>query len=207
MDWLSLYSIPIHNKALLFFLNFFIQLPNVLILLSVSGRDSATEVSNEFLAGALGFEFLLSNMDDKDIEILKHLSVDGRQSARQLSHRLGVSTVTILSRIKKLEEEKIIKGYSVRLNHELLGFDITAIIEIKTNKGKMLDIENEIAKNDSVIAVYDITGDADMVVIAKFKTRELLSEFIKKISAISNVENTLTHLVLNTIKEDNRLIE
>jgi len=46
-----------------------------------------------------------------------------------------------------------------------------------------------------------------MMIIAKFKNRESLSEFIKKISAISNVENTLTHLVLNTIKEDNRLIE
>ena len=45
-------------------------------------------------------------MDDKDIEILKHLSVDGRQSARQLSHRLGVSTVTILTRIKKLGGRK-----------------------------------------------------------------------------------------------------
>jgi len=146
-------------------------------------------------------------MDDKDIEILKHLSVDGRQSARQLSHRLGVSTVTILSRIKKLEEQNIIQGYSVRLNHELLGFDITALIEIKSNKGKMLEIESEIAKYDNTIAVYDITGDADMVILAKFKTRELLSDFVKKVSAIPNVENTLTHLVLNTIKEDNRLIE
>ena len=146
-------------------------------------------------------------MDDKDIEILKHLSVDGRQSARQLSYRLGVSTVTILSRIKKLEQQNIIQGYSVRLNHELLGFEITAIIEIKTNKGKMLEIENEIAKFDSTIAVYDITGDADMVIIAKFKTRELLSDFVKKVSALPNVENTLTHLVLNTIKEDNRLVE
>ncbi len=146
-------------------------------------------------------------MDDKDIEILKHLSVDGRQSARQLSHRLSVSTVTVLSRIKKLEEKNIIKGYSVRLNHELLGFDITAIIKIKTSKGKMLEIENEIAKYDSTIAVYDVTGDADMVIIAKFKTREFLSDFVKKVSAIPNVENTLTHLVLNTIKEDNRLIE
>jgi Lrp/AsnC family transcriptional regulator for asnA, asnC and gidA len=118
-------------------------------------------------------------MDHKDIEILKHLSVDGRQSARQLSHRLGVSTVTILSRIKKLEKENIIQGYSVRLNHELLGFDITAIIEIKTSKGKMLEIEDEIAKYDSTIAVYDVTGNADMV----------------------------THLVLNTIKEDDRLVE
>ena len=134
-------------------------------------------------------------MDDKDIEILKHLSVDGRQSARQLSHRLGVSTVTILSRIKKLEAENIIQGYSVRLNHELLGFDITAIIEIKTNEGKMLEIENEIAKYESTIAVYDITGDADMVIIAKFKNREFLSAFIKKISAIPNVENlSLIHI-------------
>jgi len=46
-----------------------------------------------------------------------------------------------------------------------------------------------------------------MVIIAKFKTRELLSDFVKKVSTIPNVENTLTHLVLNTIKEDNRLIE
>ena len=102
--------------------------------------------------------------------------------------------MTILSRIKKLEEQNIIQGYSVRLNHELLGFDITALIEIKSNKGKMLEIESEIAKYDSTIAVYDITGDADMVILAKFKTRELLSDFVKKVSAIPNVENTLTHL-------------
>ena len=146
-------------------------------------------------------------MDDKDIIILKHLLIDARQSARQLSHRLGVSTVTILSRIKKLEGENIIQGYSARLNHELLGYDITAIIEIKTNKGKMLEIENEIAKQDNVVAVYDVTGNADMIIIAKFKNRELLSEFVKKISLMTNVENSITHLVLNTIKEDNRLIE
>jgi DNA-binding Lrp family transcriptional regulator len=146
-------------------------------------------------------------MDDKDITILKHLLIDARQSARQLSHRLGVSTVTILSRIKKLEGENIIQGYSARLNHELLGYDITAIIEIKTNKGKMLEIENEIAKQDNVVAVYDVTGNADMIIIAKFKNRELLSEFVKKISLMPNVENSITHLVLNTIKEDNRLIE
>ena len=46
-----------------------------------------------------------------------------------------------------------------------------------------------------------------MIIIAKFKTREFLSDFVKKISTIPNVQNTLTHLVLNTIKEDVRLIE
>jgi DNA-binding Lrp family transcriptional regulator len=145
-------------------------------------------------------------MEDKDEQILKYLLSDARRSARQLSHTLGVSTVTMISRIKKLEEKKIIKGYSARLDHELLGYDITVIIEIKTNQGKMLEIENEIAKHENVIAVYDITGNADTLIIAKFKDRKDLSVFVKKLSAIPNVENTLTHIVLNTIKEDDRLI-
>jgi len=146
------------------------------------------------------------NVDEKDLQILKHLLVDARQSARQLSQRLDVSTVTMISRIKKLEEKKIIKGYSARLDHDLLGYDITAVIEIKTNQGKMLEIENVIAKETNVISVYDITGDADTLVIAKFKDRSSLSKFVKKISAIPNIENTVTHIVLNTIKEDSRLI-
>jgi len=145
-------------------------------------------------------------IDDKDIKILTHLLTDARQSARQLAHRLDVSTVTMISRIKKLEQRKIIQGYSARLDHELLGYDFTAIIEIKTTKGKMLEIENKIAKQDNVIAVYDITGDADTIVIAKFKDRKSLSSFVKKLLEMPNVENTVTHIVLNTIKEDDRLI-
>jgi len=145
-------------------------------------------------------------MDDRDVQILTHLLTDARQSARQLALRFGISTVTMISRIKKLEENKIIQGYSARLDHELLGYEITAIIEIKTTKGRMLEIENEIAKQDNVIAVYDITGDADTIVIAKFKDRKSLSIFVKKLSAVPNIENTVTHIVLNTIKEDDRLI-
>jgi len=145
-------------------------------------------------------------IDDRDIKILTHLLTDARQSARQLAHRLGISTVTIISRLKKLEENKIIKGYSARLDHELLGYDITAIIELKTTEGKMLEIENKIAKQDNVIAVYDITGDADTLIIAKFRNRKSLSSFVKKLLVIPNVENTVTHIVLNTIKEDDRLI-
>ena len=146
------------------------------------------------------------SFDEKDEKILKHLLVDARQSARQLAHKLNISTVTMISRLKKLEEKKIIQGYTIRLNHSALGYDITGIIEVTTTKGKMVEIEDEIAKNENVCAVYDITGNADIMVIGKFKDRTSLSEFVKKISSIPNVENTITHLVLNTVKEDNRFI-
>ena len=144
--------------------------------------------------------------DEKDDKILRYLLSDGRQSARQLAHTLNMSTVTAISRIKKLEKNKVIQGYSVRLDHESLGYEITVIIEIKTSNGKMLEIEEEIAKHENVIAVYDMTGDTDTLVIAKFKNRKSVSIFVKKLLGIPNVENTVTHIVLNTIKEDNRLI-
>lgn len=146
------------------------------------------------------------DFDEKDEKILKHLLVDARQSARQLAHKLNVSTVTMISRLKKLEEKNIIKGYTVRLNHEALGYDITGIIEVTTTKGKMVEIEGEISKIENVCAVYDVTGNADILVIGKFKDRTSLSKFVKKISCIPNVENTVTHLVLNTVKEDDRFI-
>ncbi|HET9009805.1 MAG TPA: Lrp/AsnC family transcriptional regulator [Nitrosarchaeum sp.] len=145
------------------------------------------------------------NLDKTDEKILKNLMVDARLSARQLALKLGMSTVTVLSRIKKLEKEKIIKGYTALIDHEKLGYNLTAVIEIIAKKDKILDIEVELSKIDNVCGVYDITGNTDTLVIAKFKSRSELSEFVKGLASIQNIENTITHVVLNTAKEDFRL--
>lgn len=146
------------------------------------------------------------SIDEIDLKILKNLLVDARQSARKLSLKLGISTVTVLSRIKKLEKLKIIKGYSAILDDEKLGYDLTAIIEISVKKGQMALVEKEVSTLDNVCAVYDITGQTDTIIVAKFKNREELSEFVKELSSKPNVENTNTHIVLNTVKEDFRII-
>ncbi len=144
------------------------------------------------------------HIDKIDEKILKNLMVDARISARQLALKLGMSTVTILSRIKKLEKEKIIKGYTALIDHEKIGYDLTAIIEVVANKN-IVDIEEKLSKIDNVCGVYDITGNTDTVIIAKFKERNELSDFVKSLSSMANVENTITHVVLNTTKEDFRL--
>lgn len=144
-------------------------------------------------------------LDKTDERILKNLMVDARLSARQLALKLGISTVTVLSRIKKLEREKIIKGYTALIDHEKLGYNLTAIIEIIAKKDKIIDMEVEISKIENVCGVYDITGNTDTLIIAKFKSRNELSEFVKGLASIPNIENTITHVVLNTTKEDFRL--
>ncbi len=145
------------------------------------------------------------NLDKIDQKILKHLLVDARQSARQLALKLGLSTVTILSRIKKLEKEGIIHRYAAIVDHEKLGYFLTAIIEIVAKNDTIIEMEDEISKFENVCGVYDVTGSTDTIIIAKFKGRNELSTFVKGLASISNVEKTITHVVLNTTKEDFRL--
>ena len=132
----------------------------------------------------------MMSLDKTDFRILKNLLVDARLSSRQLALKLGMSTVTILTRIKKLEQEKIVKGYTAIIDHQKLGYDLTAIIEVFTKKGKMVEIEQEIASLENVCAVYDVTGESDTVIVAKFKNRDDLSKFIKTLSSKPNVDKT-----------------
>ncbi|NDB90582.1 MAG: Lrp/AsnC family transcriptional regulator [Thaumarchaeota archaeon] len=105
-----------------------------------------------------------------------------------------------------MEQEKIIKGYTAIIDHEKLGYDLTATIEIYTKKGKMVEIEQDIAGMENVCAVYDVTGESDTVLVAKFKNRDELSKFVKTLSSKPNVDKTVTNIVLNTVKEDFRLV-
>jgi len=145
-------------------------------------------------------------LDEIDYRILEELLKDSRQSFREIARNVGVATGTVLARIKNMEKEGIIRGYTASLDHEKLGYELTVVVEITVSKGKLLEVDREIAKNPNVCAVYDITGLTDAIIVAKFKTREELSKFTKSILAIPYVERTNTHLVLTTIKEDFRLI-
>jgi DNA-binding Lrp family transcriptional regulator len=145
-------------------------------------------------------------MDETDVKILRKLLSDARFSYRKIADQIGVSPPTVLARVKRLEDDNIIKFYSAILDHEKLGYDLTAIIEVTSVKGKISEVESHIAKFPNVCAVYDITGLTDMVVVAKFKNRAQLSNFVKKDLSLPYVERTNTHVVLITVKEDFRLL-
>jgi len=145
-------------------------------------------------------------MDETDVKILKSLVSDARLSSRQISKKSGVSIGTVLTRMKKMEKEGVVRGYSAVVDHEKLGYMLTALIEITVSKGRLLEMENEIARIPNVCAVYDVTGLTDAFVVAKFKSREDLSAFAKRLLSMPYVERSNTHLVLTTIKEDFRLV-
>ncbi|MCW4047107.1 MAG: Lrp/AsnC family transcriptional regulator [Candidatus Bathyarchaeota archaeon] len=145
-------------------------------------------------------------LSETDVKILKCLLEDARFSSRQIAKNVGVSVGTVLSRIKKMEDEGLIKGYAAILDHEKQGYELTVVTEITVSKGRLVEMESEIAKIPNVCAVYDVTGLNDAVIIAKFKSREDLGKFTKSLLAMPFVERTNTHVVLTTVKENFRLL-
>jgi len=146
-------------------------------------------------------------LDSLDKHILSVLLEDSRYSFRQVAKRVKVSPATVLNRIKILEKEGIIKQYSTILDYEKLGYDVEVLIEVRIAKGKLIEVEKQIAHNPNVFAVYDVTGDFDAIILAKFPSRKKMDVFLKKLQTFDFVERTNTRLILNAIKEKNVGVE
>lgn len=145
------------------------------------------------------------SFDALDLKILNVLLSDSRVSAREIGFKIGVSTSTVTSRMERLRAGRIIQGYSAMVDFQRLGYELTVVTEILVSKGKLLEMEKEIAKIPGVCAVYDVTGATDAIIISKCKNREELSHFTKGLLTMPFVERTNSHVVLTTVKEDFRL--
>ena len=144
-------------------------------------------------------------LDEIDYKIIEVLVKDARKPAQEIANETKKHLTTITRRLKTLEENNIIKGYTAVVDYEALGLELTVITQLTLAKGKLFETEKEISKLPGVCAVYDVTGKIDAVIIAKFKNKNEVSEFAKKLLAMPHVDRTETHIVLNTIKEDFRV--
>ena len=140
-------------------------------------------------------------IDEIDIKILRELQEDARKSLKEIAEKVGVAEGTVYNRLNKMKNIGLIKKFIPVIDYSMLGYDLTAIIGVTAEGRYLVDIEREVAKEPNVTAVYDVTGDFDFLVVAKFKDRDSLNSFVKKIAGMKNVKRTYTMLVLNVVKE------
>ena len=145
-------------------------------------------------------------LEDTDKKILNVIMENSRLSLRQIAKKANVSVATVMHHMKSLEENKIIKKYTTKIDYEKIGFDVVVLIEMKISKGKLFEVEKKIATHPNVSAIYDITGTSDAIILARFPTTRQMDNFLKKIQTYEFVERTETKLVLNTIKEESMML-
>jgi DNA-binding Lrp family transcriptional regulator len=143
-------------------------------------------------------------LDEIDGRILLAYLSDSRSASREVAKYSGVSAATVIARTRRLEQRGVIKGYSVIIDHEKIGYQLTVVTEVTASQGKLVEIEREAARLPNVCAVYDVTGATDFMIVAKFRDRRELSSFTKSLLSMPYVERTNTHVVLTTVKEDFR---
>lgn len=151
------------------------------------------------MSGYYAINKMIDNLDQK---ILNTLLENSRLSYRQIAKKLKTSVATIINHMKLLEVKKIIRRYSTDIDYYQIGYDIKVIIELRISKGMLFEVEKKIGRHPAVFAVYDVTGDYDAVLIARFKTRSQLDKFLKEIQTYDFVERTHTSFILNTMKEE-----
>lgn len=144
-------------------------------------------------------------IDQTDIKILNSLKQDSRVSHRRLAGKLGISGVMASARIKTMEDFGLLKGYTALLDPAKLGYDLTAIIFIQMEGGYIKNLEAELSQMTNVIAVYEITGDFDVVAVVKFKDRETLNLMIKDLLLTRHIKKTMTDVSFNVVREDFRV--
>ena len=146
------------------------------------------------------------DLDTTDRDLLAALLEDARISQRGLAKRVGVAQGTITNRLRRLEEMGVIKGYTVLLDAESIGWTMTVITGLRIQKGSMIDVQQQIAADPRVFAVYDVTGDYDSMVLARVRGRKDLDDLTKTVFTLEGVQRSFTQVVLNTVKEDGRVV-
>lgn len=145
-------------------------------------------------------------MDKLDRKIIQSMNEHGRKSLRTISKELHVSLSTVSNRVKRMMKDGLIERFIPIINLEKAGLKLAAVINLKLTHGTLLETQKKISKDNRVSSIYDITGDWDSVIIAHFKDRKDLNRFIKKILSMKTVERTNTQVVLNTVKDEKRVL-
>ena len=143
----------------------------------------------------------MGKIDGLDLSIIKELQHDGRKSFREIAERLNVAEGTVYNRVTKLRESGVIRNFLVDVDYSRTGYDLTVVIGVRVKGGHLAQIEERIASEGNVTAVYDVTGEYDAIVVAKFPDRSALNKLVKKLNAMEDVERTHTMVVLNVVKE------
>jgi DNA-binding Lrp family transcriptional regulator len=144
---------------------------------------------------------LAQKLDNIDFQILRIFQEDSRTSYRKIADTLEIAIGTVYNRIKKLDKE-IIKAYTVMVDPTKLGYDLTTLTLIQAKGSHLEEVEKKIAQSNHAMCVYDITGDFDIAIIARFKNKSMLNTFIKEILKNPHVTRTVTNVTLNVVKED-----
>ncbi len=138
-------------------------------------------------------------LNDIEVGILKALQEDSRRSMRSLAEELNVSTPTISTKIKELEDMGLIRGYGARLNVDMMGLH-TFVLNIDARPDKLESISKNILNMPEVRTLYELDGGSLMAVFSVDQLREM-DRTLKELKGMEGIVGFGSSRVTGTFRD------
>lgn len=141
---------------------------------------------------------MTTSLDTIDHKILKELLADARLTHQDLSERIGLSPSPCARRIRKLEADGYITGYSARIDEAAMGFGVSIFVSVKLDQqvdNKLVTFEQELSKCPEVVDCWLMTGSFDYLL--RVAVRDLneyesfLTRRLTKIRGVASIESSI----------------
>lgn len=144
-------------------------------------------------------------MDEIDKKILEVLQKNSRTSYKDIAREVRISDVAVHKRIRKLEG--VIKAFTILIDQRALEKETTALITIKCETGKTIEIAERLSKIEEISEVYTTIGEYDIIAKIRTKDTKTLREIVEKeVSWIPGINETRASIVFECLKEDVNLV-
>ncbi len=141
-----------------------------------------------------------STPDEIDLRILRLLELNARISWRDLGERVHLSPTSAADRVRRMERDGIIDGYTVRVDPAALGRTVRAVIDVSLGAGVHVDdFEARLSQREEVAFAAYVTGTADYSVIVECRGADGLDAFVRWLRAEAGVSRTETKMLLRVV--------
>jgi len=140
--------------------------------------------------------------ENLDAKLINALLGNGRASLRSLGEQLDVSVTTVSNHLRDLEAEGVVNGYTPIVDYDNLGYDVTAIINLKVEGSALQTVAERLRAEKQMVSVYEVTGDYDIVAIGKFQDTDGMNNQIKELLTDVDIRESNTSVVLNAACEN-----
>lgn len=141
-------------------------------------------------------------IDNEGRKILELLEENSRAPLRVIAKQLKSSEGMIHHRIERMKEEGLIERFSIVINPEKIGIELTTLIQLKISGPDLWRTMDELAGREEVRCVYSTSGEYNTLLFCRFRDIKHLNEFLVDILEIRSVERSMVLPVLKKVKED-----
>lgn len=143
----------------------------------------------------------IHSLDDVDHRILNMLLENGRISYVDMGKELGMTRVAVSERVKVLQEQGVIEGFTVTLNLNKIGKPISAFFSIDVEMNDFEAIAIDLAQDPDVLSIYQMTGPSTLHVHAALESMESLEKFItERLYSVKGIKKVESQILLRRFK-------